>query len=86
MKTFDDIEAVESWLEPMDYPGFWFAVEPLELTLQDRTHCDHQIAQGRVPAETILFGLKALARKELIQRLKLKHRKLTPWVRLAEAH
>lgn len=86
MREFTDIEAVEDWLEPMDYPGFWYAVEPYELTLQDRDHCDNQINEGGVSSDTVLFVLKGLARMELLEKFQLKHRRLTPWVKLVEAH
>ncbi len=86
MQQFNDIEDVEQWLEPMDYQGFWYAVKPFDLTLQDRAHCEQQMAESIVPMETVLFGLKALARKELIQKHRLKHRKQTPWVRLVAGH
>ncbi len=86
MKTFKDIEAVEEWLEPMDYPGFWYAVEPYELDIQDRTHCDDQITHGGVSKDTVLEVMKAYARIELIKRHELKNRRLTPWVKPVAVH
>ena len=40
MKKFRYIDDVKDWLEPMDYQGFWVVVEPYDLVLQTRDHCD----------------------------------------------
>lgn len=84
MRKFKDIDEVESWLEPMDYEGFWFAVEPLDMELQPKAHCDRQIASGEVDEATILDGLKYLARIELTKRQGLHWRSPTPWLKLVE--
>ncbi|PHR55172.1 MAG: hypothetical protein COA47_14340 [Robiginitomaculum sp.] len=86
MSIFNDIEDVQDWLEPMDYLGFWHAVAPYDLILQDRDHCDTQIATGEVTQETVLCVLKGFARIELTQRLGLKRRPVTPWVQLVASH
>ncbi len=76
MVVFQDIEAVEEWLEPMDYISFWEAIAPYRLfTLADRDHCDGLIAGGTVKAETILYGTKAMARSGLISGFGLSHRR-----------
>ncbi len=86
MKEFKYIDDVEEWLEPMDYAGFWFAVEPYDLALQPREHCDRQIASGEVEQSLILDGLKYLARMELREKLRLESRLPTPWLKLVKNH
>jgi hypothetical protein len=83
MAQFTYIDDVEDWLAPMDYDGFWYAVAPYNLVLQDKDHCDRQIEEGIVEQALVLDVLKSMARIELTQILKL-HRKMpTPWVQLA---
>lgn len=86
MEKFKYIEDVDDWLEPMDYQGFWFAIESYELVLQPRDHCDCQIADGEIDEATVLDVLKYMARLELTNRLGLKHRMPTPWLKLVETH
>ena len=74
MIAFEDIQDVEDWLEPLDYLGFWEAVAPYTLILQDRDHCDDLISSGEVDADVILYCLKAMARRELTRMFDLKHR------------
>jgi len=86
MKEFRTIDDVEDWLEPMDYSGFWYVIEPYDLVLQPRDHCDDQIASGVVDLETVLDVLKSMARMELTQRHGLHWRLPTPWLKLVESH
>ena len=88
MRTFKSIEDVEEWLEGMDYQGFWYAIAPYNLTLQDRDqgYCDDQIARCIATEDMVLDVLKALARIELTDKLGLEYRPLTPWVQLVETH
>ncbi|MCB1529486.1 MAG: hypothetical protein H6853_00685 [Rhodospirillales bacterium] len=86
MMKFKDIEDVDDWLEPMDYPGFWYATQPYDLVLQPRDHCDRQIAAGEIDQETVLEVLKYMARLELTERLGLTRRLATPWLKLVESY
>ena len=86
MKQFKYIDDVEAWLEPMNYLEFWTAVAPYYLILQDRAHCDGQIASGEVDEATIMIVLKHMARVELTKRHGLKWKPATPWVQLVESH
>ena len=81
MRKFKDLDEVEEWLAPMDYTGFWFAVESLKLKLQDRRHCDAQITSGEVEEKLILGVLKSMARMEIGERHGLRWRAPTPWVK-----
>ncbi len=77
MKTdLRTIEAVQEWLEPMDYLELWYAIAPYDLPLcgQSRTHCDVSIREGRVSEDTILYCLKEMARMDLTERYDLPHR------------
>jgi len=74
MVIFKDIQYVEEWLAPMDYIAFWEAVEPYNLILQDRDHCDEQIASGLVEQSLVLRVLKGMAENELARKLNLKDR------------
>ncbi len=85
MKTFKDRQAVEEWLEPMDYHGFWYAIEPYGLDIQERSDCDQQLKDG-VRLDTMLNVLKGFARMELVQKFGLKHRDPAPWLKLVETH
>ncbi len=79
MFVFEDIQDVEHWLEPMDYLGLWRAVAPYGVFDDaDRDHCDGLIASSAVPPETILAGLKAMARIELTIRFDLSYRIYEP--------
>jgi len=80
MVIFEDIQDVKEWLEPLDYLGFWDAVAPYDLTLQDRDHCDDLIASGEVDASLILQVLKGLAEMELTRAFGLKWRTYHPAV------
>lgn len=86
MKEFRYIDDVEEWLEPMDYSGFWFAIEPYDLVLQPREHCDRQIASREVEQSLILECLKYMARLELMEKLGLESRLPTPWLKLVKNH
>lgn len=79
MVVFEDVQDVVAWLAPLDYPSFWEAVEPYRLTLQDRAHCDDQIASGAVSQDLVLKGLKTLARIELTEMFGLKRTSPDPW-------
>lgn len=74
MMIFEDIQDVEAWLEPLDYIAFWEAVEPYNLILQDREHCDHMIASGKVDQSLVLRVLKSMAENGLAMKLNLKDR------------
>lgn len=78
MVIFEDVQDVTEWLEPLDYIAFWDAVEPYNLTLQDRDHCDGLIAGGTVDQGLILSVLKTLARHELRVLFGLGHRIYAP--------
>lgn len=86
MKNFKHIQDIDEWLEPLKYEEFWYAVEPFDLVLQDRDHCDEQIAECDVNKDTVLSVLKFMARRELTDQLGLKRRPVTPWVQLVESH
>lgn len=78
MIVFEDIQDVEEWLDPLDYVTFWEAVAPWGLALQDRDHCDDQIARGIVPQALVLDVLKHMAVMELRRKLGLKPRITQP--------
>ncbi|MGL1921245.1 MAG: hypothetical protein OCD03_09460 [Hyphomicrobiales bacterium] len=84
MKNFKYIDDVESWVEPMDYQGFWYAVQPYNLVLQPRDHCDEQISTGVIDEATVLDVLKMFVSLELTERHGLRRREVTPWLKLVE--
>lgn len=84
MKKFKYINDVEAWIEPLDYLSFWYAVQPYDLVLQPRDHCDRQIASGEIDEATVLDVLKYFVRLELTARLGLHWRPVTPWLKLVE--
>jgi len=76
MVIFEDIEDVEAWLDPLEYVAFWEAVAPYRIfSIADRDHCDGLIAGGKVRQDTILRGIKAMARTGMIERFGLRHRR-----------
>ncbi len=85
MSEFSTIEDLEAWLEPMDYRGFWYAMAPYGLRIEDKTHCDAQITEG-APEETVLYVLKGLARNELADKFKLGLRPVGPGLRVIGSH
>ena len=79
MDFFDDIDDVKDWLEPLDYVAFWDAVAPYGIFPEaDRIHCDRIIADAIVPEDTVLYGLKAMARMALTDRFDLDYRIYEP--------
>ena len=84
MKEFKYTDDVKNWLAPLGYQGFWSAVRPYYLVLQDYDHCEQQIADGEVSRETVLSVLKYMATDELKARFKLKDKPVTPWIKLVE--
>lgn len=84
MNEFRDIDDVESWLKPMDYDGFWYAIEPHNLVLQPRDHCEQEIRDGEVTRDVVLNVLKGIARMELTKRHGLHWHMPTPWLTLVE--
>ena len=79
MVIYEDIEDVETWLDPLDYIEFWKEIADWRVfALGDREHCDDQIARGIVDQETVLYCLKAQARITLPQRFGLKPRIIEP--------
>jgi len=86
MKKFKYIQDIDDWLDPMNFREFWYAVEPFDLVLQERDHCEKQIASGDVDEETVLSVLKYMVRRELAEKQGLKRRPVTPWLQLVESH
>lgn len=84
MKNFKYTNDDVAWLEPMDYQGFWVAIAPYNLVLQDRGHCDDQIARGLVDEATVLNVLKAMARMELAKRHELRWKSAIPWLKVVK--
>lgn len=78
MLMFRDIEDVDAWLAPLDWPGFWSEIGPWGLSLPDEPGCRAQIAAGEVDEETVLICLKSMARIELTRILRLERRALEP--------
>lgn len=79
MQTFNDMEDVEEWLEPLDYETFWREAAPFDLALEPKKSCDAQIASGSIDQGTVLYVLKGLARLELVERYALRPRDTMPW-------
>jgi hypothetical protein len=86
MSQFRTIDDVDAWLEPMDYETFWREIRPYCLVLEYRSVCDAKIATGVASEETILTGLKMMARRELARRHKLHWKEATPWLRPVDTH
>ncbi len=84
MKKFRYIEDIQDWLEPLNYQGFWHVIEPYNLVLQDRDHCDDQIAGKHADEDDVLYVLKHMAQTELAQRNGLTRRPITPWLKLVD--
>lgn len=78
MVAFRDIQDVEEWLEPLDYPGFWEAIAPYRLALDDRDHWDGLIVGGIATTERLLDMLKFMAMMELRLLFGLKDRVTEP--------
>jgi len=73
--TFEDIQDVEDWLEPLGYEAFWQAVEPWSVfAADDRAHFDDVLARNVTDMDTMLTCLKAEVRIFLTERLNLKRR------------
>ena len=86
MKNFKYIEDVETWLEPMDYRGFWVAVAPYDLVLQRREHCDAQLACGEIDLETVIYVLKHMARTEICEKQQLARKPIPPQLTVVKSH
>lgn len=84
MKKFKYTDDIVKWLEPMGYQSFWYAVEPYNLVLQSRGHCDQQIADGVVDQETVPDVLKYMTRMELAKIQGLHWRPVTPWLKVVQ--
>lgn len=69
MLRFTRIEEIETWLEPLDYQGFWDAIKPYDFKFSNKEDCDRQIATGAVTEEMVLAILKYYAPQELGQNL-----------------
>ena len=74
MRTFEDSQEVDEWLEPLSYDAFWDVVAPYDLALQTRESCDAQIAQGIVDEALVLRVLKGFARRQIVADQGLKRR------------
>jgi hypothetical protein len=81
METFRYIDDVVSWLKPMNYEEFWYAVDPHYLVIMARSHCDDQIAKG-VDGDLVLSCLKYMARDEFAKKQNLQWKPETPWLKL----
>lgn len=88
MKNFKDLDEIETWLQPMDYSGFWYAIAPYieahDLMLQPKDHCDREIKNGVVTEDVVLDVLKTMVRDELSIQLNLRWRAPTPWAQSVE--
>lgn len=73
MTNFEDMEAVEEWLDPLDYEEFWREMAQFDAELPSRTYCEDSIAGG-VERATVLFVLKGLARLHIVEEQGLKPR------------
>lgn len=78
MQQFEDIEDVWEWLEPLDYEEFWKEMDFVPVSLPLREDCDTDIATGRVDEALVLYGLKALARVQIVVDRKLPPRFVMP--------
>lgn len=74
MRTFEDSQDVEDWLEPLGYDAFWEQIAPYNVALQSRESCDLQIAQGIVDEAVVLCVLKGFARRQIVADQGLKRR------------
>ena len=81
MEKFRNIEDVVKWLEPMNYEEFWYAIDPHNLVIQERSHCDDEISKG-VDPDLILSCLKYMARDELTKKHQLTWKPLMPWLKV----
>lgn len=79
---FRDIDDIVEWLEPMDYETFWQELRPYCLVMFPRADCDHDLENGLVDEDDLLFVLKSLARMELAAILKLEWRDDIPMMAL----
>lgn len=79
---FRDIDDIVEWLEPMDYETFWQEISPFCLVMFARADCDHDIENGHVAEDDLLFILKSLARVKLASILKLEWRDDVPMMEL----
>ncbi len=86
MKKFKYVQDIDDWLDLMNFDEFWYAVEPFDLVLQEREHCEEQIASGDSDEQTVLSVLKYMVRRELAEKHGLKRRPITPWLQLVESH
>ena len=75
MRTFETIDDLKAWLEPLGYDAFWRAMFAHGLLDQDdKAHCDHTIQSGTADFETVLTVTKWLVRMELTDTLGLQPR------------
>lgn len=81
MEKFRYIDDVVKWLAPMNYEEFWYAIEPHHLVIQERSHCDDEIANG-VERDLVLSCLKYMARDEIAKAQNLKRKPVTPWLKV----
>ncbi|MCB1454141.1 MAG: hypothetical protein KDJ43_10890 [Rhizobiaceae bacterium] len=82
MIIFKDREALEAWLDGLDYEAFWREVASHEPAIQSRRSCDAQIAEALIDADTVLDALKLMVRIELTERYQLARRDERPWLSL----
>ncbi|MEP2717933.1 hypothetical protein [Pseudophaeobacter sp.] len=81
MVVFEDIEDVEAWPDRLEYVVFWEAVASHRIfSIADRDHCDELITGGKVRQDTILEGIKAMARTGMIELFGLQHLRYESYV------
>lgn len=78
-QSFDSLNAVEDWLEPMEYENFWRETAKHALVLPSKVSIDARIAKGSISEETMLVVLKGRAVDQICERYNLTWVDLTPW-------
>lgn len=73
MHIFEDQQELKEWLDTLDYDGFWKAVDPNGLEVDQKANCDASIANG-VDRDVILTCIKARKRLEIVKAQNLKPR------------
>lgn len=79
-QSFDSLNDVEDWLEPLDYATFWREIAKHAVTLPTKASCDARIARGEVTQDVVLNVLKDMAERELCERYNLTWVDRMPWL------
>lgn len=80
MQTFDCLNDIEDWLEPLSYEAFWEAIKPHCVPLQPKSEFDKLIDDGVFTPDQVMLMVKRTVVLEISERYNLSWKDRSPYL------